>query len=68
MQQSILSTLPVTSRDQANFGKTLLFSFILGLGDEIELGGLNILYMISLTLIWTKKGGFNKIGVITICY
>ena len=30
--ECILSTLPVTSRDQANFGKTLLFSFILGLG------------------------------------
>ena len=42
----MLSTFPVTSRDQANFGKSPIFSFILGLGDEIELGGLNTLYLI----------------------
>ena len=30
--ECILLTLPVPSRDQAKFGETLLFSFILGLG------------------------------------
>ena len=56
----ILSTFPVTSRDQANFGKSPIFSFILGFGGWNRFGGIKYTLFDSLNPNLDKKGCFYE--------
>ena len=54
----ILSTFPVTSCDQANFGKSPIFSYILGLGGWNRVGGIKYALFDSLNPNLDKKKVF----------
>ena len=56
----ILSTFPVISRDQANFGKSPIFSFILGLGGWNRVGGIKYTLFDSLNPKLGEKGCFYQ--------